>query len=331
MHCEKVTVSAPADAIKVWNDGDSTYCLRRKPEPITNQLPPPGDSTAGKFYDCAACAGGYVIGKNTICKIKSWAVGTASEALTMEFVRKNLPSIPTPEPYCYWVDEAWNRSYLLMQRAPGQSLENAWKRLTEGQKKRIAAELASHVKTLAQFKSPRLESVDGHGLAEVHLLHGVEGHDTSLPHWTPEIHPTFTPAQLRSYLLRKDGVEAPSIGEEFYLYHNDLGPTNFFVVDPIPDEENGLPLLSTIIDWEGAGYFPLWWIGTKPFASAGFGLDWKEHARPEAWVMNFTDALRQNGFDHELEWYVPHRDLARARRRIERKRRDRDMGFEVSD
>ncbi len=156
MHCEKVTVSAPADAIKVWNDGDSTYCLRRKPEPITNQVSPSGDSTAGKFYECAARAEGYAIGKNTICKIKSWAVETTSEAQTLKFVRKNLPFIPTPESYYYWVDKAWNRSYLLMQRAPGQSLENAWKRLTEGQKKRIAAELASHVKTLAQFKSSRL-------------------------------------------------------------------------------------------------------------------------------------------------------------------------------
>lgn len=313
MECEKVTGSAPADAVTVWTDGDSTYCLRRKPEPITNKLPPPGDSVAGKIHDVSEQLAVYAIGKKTVCKVRSWGVGLGSEAKTLEFMRKNAPSIPVPEPYFYWVDEAWNRSYLLMRRASGQTLENAWKKLTERQQKRVAAELANHVKTLSYFTSPRVESVDGHGLNETDLLLEVEGSDRSLPCWTRRTHPKFTPEQLRSYFLRMDGVEPPSIGEEFYLSHDGLAPDNVLVVNPIPDEENELPLISCIIGWETTGYYPFWWIGTTPAVSFGYDLNRREHAKPEAWRLTFTLHLRYIGFGAEDKWYVQHlnRNLAR--------------------
>ena len=301
MLVEKITGSPPAEALKVWNDGDSTYCVRPNPEPIMNKLPPTG-APADKFYDCATSAAGYAIGKNTICKVKSWKEGKPSEAKTMEFVRKNAPSIPIPEPYYYWVDEAWQRSFLLMRRVYGQCLDDAWENLTDKQQRQIAAEVAAHVKTLAQFTSPRFESVDGKGLTDYLLLFEHEGHDKSLPSFVPRIHPVYTAEQLTAR-VSESGKTPPAVVKEFYLFHDDLGPTNFFLVDPIPDEKSELPLLSAIIDWEGAGYYPHWWIGTVPLVSSSYHLDWKTHPDVTAWREMFTDAVTAEGFVPQDGWY----------------------------
>lgn len=88
----------------------------------------------------------------------------------MKFVQKNAPSVHVPETYYSWVDQEWQRSFVLMHRAPGQSLDDAWEKLTERQQRKIALELAAHVEILAQFTSTRLESVDGQGLGDSHLI-----------------------------------------------------------------------------------------------------------------------------------------------------------------
>ncbi|MCJ1246034.1 hypothetical protein MMC30_003238 [Trapelia coarctata] len=296
MLVEKIAGSPPAGALKVWNDGDSTYCIRPNPEPIQTRLPPSGAS-ADKFFDCAKQAAGYAFGKSTICKVKSWKEGVSSEAETMKFVQKNAPSVPIPELYYYWVDQAWQRSFLLMRRVPGQPLDDAWEKLTPTQRNQIAIE------TLAQFTSTRLESVDGQGVCDSRLLSEFEGYDEALPKWMPWFHPTYTAEQLTSRLLEEDGAVPPSIGKKFHFYHQDLGPTNIFVADPIPDEDSELPLLAALIDWEHAGYYPRWWIGTTPFVNSAYLLNWKVHPKVKAWGDALGDILGWRGFIPELDWY----------------------------
>ena len=306
MLVEKITGSPPAEALKVWNDGESTYCIRPNPEPITTRLPPPGE-TGDKVYEAGTQAVCYAIGEGTVCKVKPWKEGRTSEAETLKFVQKNAPSVPVPESYYYWVDEAWQRCFLLMRRAPGQSLDDAWGKLTDLQRRKIAEEVATHIETLAKFTSTRLESADGKGVRESRLVFEYEGHDKSLPSWVPTIHPRYTAEQLTTR-LSEYGTVAPPFIEAFHFYHQDMGPTNVLIVDPIPEENSELPLISAIIDWEDAGYYPHWWICTAPLVSGAYRLNWKLYQKTDAWQQALADSLEARGLYSNLQWYWPYYD-----------------------
>lgn len=135
-----------------------------------------------------------------------------------------------------------------------------------------------------------------------------------MPRWLPKFHPTYTAEQLATRLLKEDGVVPPAIDKEFYFYHTDLSPTNIFVVGPIPDDKSELPLLTAIIDWEAAGYYPRWWISTKPCVNAAYRLNWKVHPHPEAWPEVFADVLIEKGFQEELDWYWAYKDAWKKKR-----------------
>jgi hypothetical protein len=111
-----------------------------------------------------------------------------------------------------------------------------------------------------------------------------------VPSWIPQLFGPLSPAELHPDIQLK-------IGETFHFYHADLGPTNILISD------NGEEI-SGIIDWESAGVYPRFWIGTKPLVSAGFylspGQDWEKR---KAWSVIFANALEQRGFGPQLDVY----------------------------
>lgn len=313
LYCEKVLGSPPENAVSIWNDGDSTYCLCPKAEMDTDKDlvqaqakedttkdPMPEDLVVSKIHEAGYAAAAFAIGPNTICKVRSWVEGTASEFETMEFVRKNAPSVPIPQVYFYWIDRAWNRSYLFMRRVPGQDLDSGWKKLSKSQRYQLAREVAAHAKSLAQFTSKYVESTDGHGLTESYLLQDVD-HAGSLEPWMLPTHPRYTAEQLTSRLTAQGkGLIPPTIEDEtFHFYHEDMGPSNIFVADPIPEKNSQQPILSAIIDWESAGYLPKWWVVAKPLvAPMAFNLDWRFHEREDlkVWRLSLARALHDYDF-----------------------------------
>ena len=96
-------------------------------------------------------------------------------------------------------------------------------------------------------------------------------------------------------------VECPALERVFHFYHPDLGPGNIIV-------SNGS--VAGIIDWEAAGYYPRFWIATKPSVSPGLDFcppiakfddcEWRKRLRiklEETW-----------GFPQAFGWYMKWRD-----------------------
>ncbi|MCJ1367270.1 hypothetical protein MMC16_006402 [Acarospora aff. strigata] len=294
--CEKITGSAPTDAVVTWKDGDSTYALRPQPESSSHT---PGDTESTKFYDRGTSAALWNIGDNVICKVKSWAEGMELEGDTIREVQKRMPSIPVPEVIHSWLDQAWDRSFLLLRRVSGQSLDEAWTKLSTDQIVMIAEDLANHTITMTMSRSRQLETITGcHVSGEPGLFR--QAPLNTWPSWKPEVRPFFTSETLTSYLREINNEDPPHVDEEFGFYHADMGPTNVFVSVFGPEKED--VRITAIIDWEAAAYWPSWYIALKPRVSPGFFLD-SVQEEPWKWMQIFSDVLMAAGFDCPQEWY----------------------------
>lgn len=86
--------------------------------------------------------------------------------------------------------------------------------------------------------------------------------------------------------------DSPALKAEFHFYHPDLGPSNIIVSDD--------GSIAGIIDWEAAGFYPRFWIATKPAFSPGLDFDppvaesedfeWRKRLRAELENLGFPQA-----------------------------------------
>ncbi len=294
--CEKLTGPAPTDAVVTWIDRDSTFVLRPKPE-SDSQIP--GDTQTTKFHDANSSAL-WNIGEDTICKVKSWVEGMESEATTIQVVKENMPSIPIPEVIHSWVDEIWNRTFLLLKRVPGETIKDAWPKLSADQVEKIAEDVLNHIHTMTQFVHPQLQTVSGCGVQGESWL--LEAPPFAIwPSWKPCVRPVFTTETFAARLYDECGEEAPDFGPHFHFYHPDMGPTNVFVSVSGPMKEDAQ--ITAIIDWEAAAYWPFWYIALKPRVSAGFILDGVEEGHEWDWTKALFYAIFEAGYPCPGEWY----------------------------
>lgn len=314
--CEKVSGPTPTDAVATWEDGDSTFALRPQPE---NSPPLEGDSDTNRFCETGSRLAIWYIGENVICKVASWIEGLELEADTIRAVKDQMPSIPVPEVIYSWIDHAWNRSYLLYKRPSGEKLRHAWGKLSPAQIEKVAADLAQHAVTMAQFTSPELKTITGCGVdGENFLLSQPDGH--IWPSWKPVIRPLFTPETLTTYLRDLGGEDPPDIGDRFHFYHPVMCPIAVHVSVSGPEAKD--VQITAITDWEEVAYYPHWWIALKPRVSHAFALG--NAQTPGLWVSNqiLSDAMRARSFDCPVHWYMRAREYRleqRDQRRNERK------------
>jgi hypothetical protein len=52
-----------------------------------------------------------------------------------------------------------------------------------------------------------------------------------------------------------------------------------------------------ILDWESAGFYPRFWIASKPMVSAGFYLNSTKGTKREAWRDLLVSMLKKEGFE----------------------------------
>lgn len=81
----------------------------------------------------------------------------------------------------------------------------------------------------------------------------------------------------------------PDIKALFHFYHADLGPTNILI------SEDG-SVVTGIIDWESAAYYPQFWIATKPVVASAFWLE-STIDKPKLWGELLDEALKANGYN----------------------------------
>ena len=99
--------------------------------------------------------------------------------------------------------------------------------------------------------------------------------------------------------------DSPALGAEFHFYHPDLGPSNIIMSDD--------GSVAGIIDWESAGFYPRFWIATKP--AFGPGLDFDPPVAgfedPE-WRRRLRRELENLGFPHAAFWWMKWDETRRA-------------------
>jgi hypothetical protein len=138
--------------------------------------------------------------------------------------------------------------------------------------------------------------------------------DLSLPVYVPLTAPPLTGAELSANLEEQSGLEPPSFKDGFSFAHLDLSPTNIFLVDPIPPDQNffsymlaGKPsLIAGIIDWGHAGYIPSWYTFEIIRYSAAFELNWDKGNIYE-WRDLLLKELLLSGCTYSLPWYAEHK------------------------
>lgn len=83
-------------------------------------------------------------------------------------------------------------------------------------------------------------------------------------------------------------------GSKFHFYHAGLSPTNIVV----STDGN----VTSILDWESAGFFPRMWIATKPRVCYAFIL---EHVEGDPWAGRelLLEALAERGYLPNVEGY----------------------------
>ncbi len=284
-----------------WQDDGENFILRK--EVAYEHDMPPSSSLANMVHDAGTSAGVWLLGKDTFCKVKGWCEGMESESETINFVRMHCPSIPVPEVVFSWIDHDWSRSFTLIKRVPGKTLDEIWPTLSSSQRSGIVCNVVAYCKELSSVTSSKLESATGKGLCDNHL--NIAAPD-SHPTWKPRLLSPMSSDEFNEFLHQRTSKDAqsivPSVEEHFLFYHADLGPTNIMISEDTK--------VTGILDWECAAFFPRFWIALKPGISAGFFLSRESVGEDKAarfgWGDPFYKALMAEGFDstdNDLAWW----------------------------
>ncbi|KAI4160701.1 MAG: hypothetical protein LQ342_005540 [Letrouitia transgressa] len=301
MLCEKVGRSTVADALATWEDIDGTWCLRRRDPPLTALSTPPGDSDVNRTYFCGNAAAIWLISPNVLCKVKGWIPGVTPEADTIKWVAKNCPNIPVPNVIYSWIDPAWQRSFCLMNVVPGVTLDDAWNELSQEERTAIADEVTRYIIDTVQHISPKICTATGTGITFHGWILGFpEPEMKGKNDWQPSLHPIITPEELDRRILLIRGQKSPEEVDHFVFFHGDLIPANIF----LDKDKNDKWHVSSIIDWETAGFLPKWYIRTIAGVSPAYLLDlyrneWKE---AKTWSIELTNSLGKHGFPEYSQW-----------------------------
>lgn len=282
--CQK-NGTPPTNVLKAWSDGEDQWYIG--PSEGNSQAEPNNTSKDVELIHAAGTSAAvWSLGTSIICKTKAWVEGLQSEADTISFVKGLIPDVTVPEVLYAWVDESWNRSFIVERRITGTTLDEAWSSLRDEQKKAIAHLTGQICRTLAQSTSQLFETASHSSIVE--SFFGSRRFDSPEPSWKPCMLEIMSVADFEEFSTRFFDGTRQSVGEAFLFYHADLGPGNIMVHDG---------RFVGIIDWESAGYFPEWWIATKPQMSAGFLLKDREDGTDRAqWATMLSEELQQFGF-----------------------------------
>jgi len=286
--CERVTGQDLPNEIISWKEGDDIFYLREKVE--GDPLSPEDGLETGLVHEGGTSAAVWSIGENAFCKVKAWHEGMELESKTIAFIRENAPEVPVPEVIHTWIDRAWNRTFLILRRVQGETLDSVWPQLTRNQQMQIASKIVEYCRQLSLLSSSIFESATGRAVVEPFLNSTA---NASHPSWVPRSLGPFSSKDLASHLSAVAPGSDLDTGSTFYFYHADLGPTNIMVLDNS---------ISGILDWESAAYYPRFWIATKPRLSAGFYLQ-KDRTYPKAWSNMLADMLGFHGFPQDIQGY----------------------------
>lgn len=278
--CERIETTPPPDSLATWQEHDCRYIIRR-PEDARNTTSSFAtySNASQLIHEGGSLSAVWEIGKQAFCKVKAWNPAMESEDKTIAYVKEIAPGIPTPKLIYAWTDR--DRSFLVMKRIEGSTLRDAWASLSLSERGAIVTTVGHYCNILSQHTSRTLGSISGKPLLEPYLA--PSGSDL-LGQYTRE--------QCTRYFSTSSG-DCPKLKRVFNFYHPDLGPGNIIVSEG---------RIAGIIDWEAAGYYPRFWIATKPSVSPGLDFcppiaevddcEWRKRLRIELEVLGYPQASR---------------------------------------
>ena len=275
-----------ADAVAAWEEGECTYILRKAKD---DEITPPATFKGSSSDDLHLVHTGgtlsavWMIGRRVFCKVKSWDPEMESEDKTIAFVKKIAPQISTPEVFHAWIDH--DRSFLILRRIEGSTLSDSWTSLSLFQRQSVVETIATYCDLLAQNTSKTLGISTGRPVLEPYLSLTDSG-----------LFGLLTQKECETY-FSASSEECPTIEEDFRFYHPDLGPLNIIICND--------GRVAGILDWESAGYYPAFWIATKPAVSPAFNFDPQIPGRGEhEWRKRLRDELERLGYPQVGKWYM---------------------------
>ncbi|MCJ1478842.1 hypothetical protein MMC13_007526 [Lambiella insularis] len=272
MRCEVSTDRpVPEDQIASWKDADNVlYCLRPQ-EPRFAEEGPLEQSVYGPvqkpFRSRHWSSEVFVVGKDILIKVKYSPPGWYSiEGDALSLVAGQTPEVPIPECIHFWIDRKWNRSFLIMTRIHGVTLDDAWWGLSNEEKESVTDELADYQVEIARtITSPVFKGVND---TVPYKPYYFSAHDYRRGHWDPKSDALSKPLdseQLREQMsLISGGENIPDIGSQFHLFHGDMNPRNVLLSVGERIEGKRDVYVAGIIDWEMASYVPHWWLTLFP-------------------------------------------------------------------
>ncbi|KJZ70885.1 hypothetical protein HIM_09750 [Hirsutella minnesotensis 3608] len=234
------------------------------------------------IYPWLKRSGPVIFISSRLC-IKSTPFTIVAEAETMRFVSRNT-TIPVPKVYCAF--EHKGRGYIVMEAIQGQSLWHGWVRRSQESKEKILLNLRLMIQQLHSLQPP-----DNGGVANVS---GGPVYDQRLPKnhfWGP------FPSIHAFHMKLCDGLGGrhretlpPDLQKlvEFYnqswprstFTHGDLSSSNIIARD---DEIIG------IVDWENAGWLPLYWEYTSAYNVNPLNQFWQKEV--DGFLPSMPEAL----------------------------------------
>lgn len=289
VECRLVEHALPGDALATWSEGEHTYVLQEmKDEAAVSTLDDDPSDKVKLVHTGGTKAAVWTIGSDVFCKVHYWRQHRADESDIIGFVKQHFPQIPVPDVVYTWNES--DRSFLLVKRVPGDTLQNSWAAFSTAQRDKLHTTIADMIDLLAQQKSDTLHGLNGKPLPEPYLAD--KGPDNS---GDDPLGP-FTREECVSHFTGTANHPPPPV-DTFHFHHADLGPTNIMVS---ADGD-----VTGIIDWESAGFYPRFWIATKPHVSPAFDFC---PVLPDvdfyAWRKGLTKKLESKNYPALGHWFI---------------------------
>ncbi|KAL4886822.1 kinase-like domain-containing protein [Aspergillus karnatakaensis] len=200
--------------------------------------------------------GVWSLGSNLILKDRASRLPTF-EVPNIQLVQEKT-SIPVPT-----VVESWQEgthTMILLKRIPGEPLSKAWPNLSTDEKESIAKQTAEYLQQLRDLQSDQIQALGGRPVYSNFLFHSRRPWVRNGPH-AHHHGPLASDDELWAEMERglgEDILEAVRIrlrsnmpsATPYTFTHGDLTNVNIMVEDGS---------VTGIIDWETAGYLPVWW------------------------------------------------------------------------
>ncbi|KAK4182665.1 kinase-like domain-containing protein [Podospora australis] len=225
-----------------------------------------------------------------------------SEAATHRWLTENT-IVPVPRVHAEWRSPNNRYHFILEDRARGCSLQQAWSRLSERARWRIAEQVTAHMRSLSRFQAGSLRTVNRKALMTNWFVPSTGGRDrfrymyrTDREILEGEFVPSLQRRRVSSQTIQRLVRTFPPTNGRFCLTHADLYMGNVMV-----DPERGT--LTAIIDWETAGYWPEWYQTVRLTLGAVTKDDrnWKEMLLSLHKEEEVPNALRARAWMHIVE------------------------------